>query len=267
MNKVAEDPVIEIEGLGAGYDGDEVLRDIDLALYPRDFLGLIGPNGGGKTTLLKVILGLIRPQRGRVSVLGRPVRETRHRIGYVPQAMAFDKVFPIRTRDVVRMGRLFRRGMLHRFEREDDRIVDEALASVELGHAGAEPFGDLSGGERQRALIARALAVEPEILLLDEPTASVDARIRTSVFELLHHLNQRLTILMVTHDMAAISTYVKTVGCLNRTLHYHGGHELTPAMVEETYQCPVELIAHGVPHRVLAGHTHAHPHDHSGEER
>jgi zinc transport system ATP-binding protein len=202
---------------------------------------------------------LIQPQRGQVRVLGRPVRESRHRIGYVPQAIEFDRAFPIRTRDVVRMGRLHRRGLLHGLQREDDRAVDEALAAVELSDVQREPFGSLSGGQRQRALVARALAVEPDILLLDEPTASVDARVRTSVFELLHRLNERMTILMVTHDMAAVSTYVKTVGCLNRTLHYHGNHELTQAMVEESYQCPVDLIAHGVPHRVLAGHTHTHP--------
>lgn len=254
----ASAPVIEVAGLWAGYDGEEVLRDVDLTLYPRDFLGLIGPNGGGKTTLLKVMLGLVQPSRGTVRVLGRPVRESRHRIGYVPQAIDFDKAFPIRACDVVRMGRLHRRGLLRGLKSEDARAVDEALAAVELSDVRAEPFGSLSGGQRQRVLVARALAVEPEILLLDEPTASVDTRVRTSIFELLHRLNERMTILMVTHDTAAVSTYVKTVGCLNRTLHYHGSHELTQAMMEETYQCPVELIAHGVPHRVLAGHEHGH---------
>ncbi len=255
---MTDDVVISTRGLCAGYDGETILENIDLSVKRCDFIGLIGPNGGGKTTLLKVLLGLIEPTQGEVQVLGKPVKETRHRIGYVPQAIEFDAQFPIRVRDVVRMGRLNRRGLLHRLRKEDAQVVDDALEAVELTELQNEPLADLSGGQRQRVLIARALAIEPEILLLDEPTASADARIRTNVFELLHRLNERMTILMVTHDMAAVSTYVKTVGCLNRTLHYHGDHELTAAMVEETYRCPVELIAHGVPHRVLAGHDHSH---------
>ena len=207
-----------------------------------------------------MLLGLVQPDRGEVLIHGQPPRDARPKIGYVPQAIEFDRAFPITVYDVVRMGRLHRRGLLRPFTLEDDAAVDRARSAVHLTDLSRRPLADLSGGERQRALIARALVVEPSVLLLDEPTASVDSRIRGSVFELLHELNETMTILLVTHDMAAVSTAVKTVGCLNRRLHYHGGREISAETLEEVYQCPIELIAHGVPHRVFPEHDHGHEH-------
>lgn len=253
---------IYASGIWVSIDGETVLEDIHLAVPERGYVGLIGPNGGGKTTLLKLLLGLVRPDRGRVRLQGLPPEEARARVGYVPQAIEFDRAFPITVHDVVRMGRLHRRGLLRSFTEEDNAVVDRALAAVRLQDLHRRPLADLSGGERQRALIARALAVEPSILLLDEPTASVDSRIRGSVFDLLAELNETMTILLVTHDMAAISTAVKSVGCLNRRLHYHGEREISAETLEEVYQCPIELIAHGVPHRVFPEHHHGPgPHD------
>lgn len=246
--------VISVCHLWAGYEHETVLEDINLSVEDLDFIGLIGPNGGGKTTLLKVLLGLLPPMRGEVRVMGKSVKEGRRCIGYVPQSVEFDRDFPISVWDVARMGRLGRRRLLQRYTAEDDESVTEALRSVDMLDLRDRPIGALSGGQRQRVYIARALATEPRILLLDEPMASVDPQVSASVYELLNQLNEHITILMVSHDMNAISSHVKTVGCLNRRLFYHGEKQITPAMLEAAYQCPIDLIAHGVSHRVFPEH-------------
>jgi len=168
----------------------------------------------------------------------------------------FDRDFPISVWDVVRMGRLGRRRLLRRYTSQDDEVVAEALRGVDMLGLKERPIGALSGGQQQRAYIARALAAEPRILLLDEPTSHIDSKVSTGIYELLSRLNERVTILMISHDMNVISSYVKSVGCLNRWLFYHEERQLTPDMLEAAYQCPVDVIAHGVPHRVLAEHIH-----------
>lgn len=250
----AGDAVIEVEGLWAGYDHENVLEDVNLTLAPLDFVGLIGPNGGGKTTLIRVLLGLLSPNRGRVRIMGKPVSEGRRHVGYVPQQVDFDRDFPIRMWDVVRMGRLGERRLLQRFTAEDDEAVAEALDRVALLPLCDRPIGKLSSGQRQRVYIARALVTDPDILLLDEPTASVDPQVSTTIYELLQQLNSHVTILLISHDMSAVSSHVKTIGCLNRRLFYHNEKQLTAEMLEQVYHCPVDLIAHGVPHRVFADH-------------
>lgn len=247
--------VISLEQVWAGYPKTPVLEDINLTVNALDFVGLIGPNGGGKTTLIKVLLGLVQPQRGTVKILDRPVTQGRRYIGYVPQLLELDREFPIQVRDVVSMGRLGKRKLFHRYNRKDREIVQRSLEQVGMADKGDRPIGELSGGERQRVYIARALASEPQILLLDEPTANVDSHVQNSIYELLKELNQTITIVMISHDLGAISTYVKTVGCLNRRLHYHHDRIITPTMIEQTYQCPVDLIAHGIPHRVFPEHS------------
>lgn len=248
-------PLIQIQDLSAGYNDEMVLKDINLTVEPDDFIGLIGPNGGGKTTLFKVILGLIKPKRGTVKVMGMSPESGRRHIGYVPQFTFFDADFPIRVRDVVLMGRLGPRHLFKPYSAEDDRVVEDCLERVQLSALKNASLGELSGGQRQRVYIARALASEPELLLLDEPTISVDAEASAQIYELLHKINlQGVTILLISHDLNVISSYVKTIGCLNRTLHYHGEKEITADMIQDGYNCPVELIAHGLPHRVLARH-------------
>ncbi len=246
--------VISIRHLWAGYDSEPVLEDINLSVRELDFIGLIGPNGGGKTTLFKVLLGLLPPVRGEVRVMGQSVEEGRRHIGYVPQSVEFDRDFPISVWEATRMGRLGHRRLLQRYTAEDDEIVAQALRSVDMLDLRDHPIGELSGGQRQRVYIARALATEPRILLLDEPMASVDPQVSAGVYELLNRLNERITIMMVSHDMSAISSHVKTVGCLNRRLFYHGDKQITPDMLEAAYQCPIDLIAHGVSHRVFREH-------------
>ncbi|NJN73471.1 MAG: metal ABC transporter ATP-binding protein [Limnothrix sp. RL_2_0] len=262
------DTDISLQHIWAGYPKTPVLEDINLSVKSQDFIGLIGPNGGGKTTLLKVLLGLITPQQGRVEILGRPVAQGRKYIGYVPQLLELDRNFPIQVKDVVNMGRLGKRKLFHRYNQKDREIVRRSLDQVGMSDLEDRPIGDLSGGERQRVYIARALASEPKILLLDEPTANVDSRIRNSIYELLQKLNKYMTIVMISHDIGAISSYVKTVGCLNRRLYYHNDKQITPRMIEQTYQCPVDLIAHSIPHRIFPEHNDevaAIAHGYSGE--
>ncbi|MGD2165330.1 MAG: metal ABC transporter ATP-binding protein [Anaerolineae bacterium] len=246
--------VISVRHLWAAYDHQPVLEDINLSVKALDFIGIVGPNGGGKTTLFKVILGLLQPMRGEVRIMGEPAEEGRQHVGYVPQLADFDTDFPVRVWDVAQMGRLAQRGLLQRYTEEDEEIVADALRRVDMLDQRDRPLGDLSGGQRQRVIIARALATEPSILLLDEPLASVDPLVSSHIYDLLERLNQTITIMLASHDVGAISSHVKTVGCLNRRLFYHGGDSLTPDMLELAYQCPVDLIAHGVPHRVFPEH-------------
>ncbi len=248
-------PLVDIQHLYAGYNGEDVLKDISLAIQPEDFIGLIGPNGGGKTTLLKVILGLLEPRKGTVQVMGHSPEQGRQYIGYVPQFTIFDSDFPIRVRDVVRMGRLGPKRLFRPYTADDNAVVAERLAWVELSDLADRSLRELSGGQRQRVYIARALASEPKLLLLDEPTISVDTEAAAHIFDLLHEINLRgVTILLISHDLNVISRYVKTIGCLNRTLYYHGEKQITAEMIQAGYDCPVDLIAHGLPHRVLAEH-------------
>jgi zinc transport system ATP-binding protein len=246
--------VISVRHVWAGYDHRAVLEDVNLSVRELDFIGIVGPNGGGKTTLFKVLLGLIPAERGEVQIMGKSVVEGRQHIGYVPQLIELDRDFPISVWDMAQMGRLGRRGLLHRYTAEDNEAVADALTRVEMLDQRERPIGDLSGGQRQRAYIARALATEPDILLLDEPLVSVDSRVSSSIYDLLKELNGHITILMASHDIGAISSHVRTVGCLNRRLFYHGENHLTPEMLELAYQCPIDLIAHGVPHRVFPEH-------------
>ena len=244
-------PVLEVRGLTFGYGSEVVLDRVDLAILPRDYLAVIGPNGGGKTTLLKLILGLLTPWSGQI-VDHLPPR--RGKFGYVPQFSTFDRSFPLRVAEAVLMGRLGRRGLIHPYTREDREAVAEALALLHLAPLARAHISELSGGQLQRVLIARALVSDPDLLFLDEPTASIDAESREVLRQVLAEQNERIPIVVVTHDITSIAGAVRHVACVNRTLHYHGGGELTPELLEETYGCPVELFAHGVPHRVLREH-------------
>ena len=250
-------PLIEVDHVTFGYHGggdrQPVLEDVSLTVRQGDFLAVLGPNGGGKTTLLKLMLGLLEPWSGSVR---RPVRR-RGGLGWVPQFSGFDRNVPARVEDVVEMGRLGLRGPLARFRAEDRAAARRALERVGLADRAATPVADLSGGQLQRTLIARALASEPEVLLLDEPLASVDAEVRTALVDVLVALNREVPMVVVTHDLTPLAGAVRQIACVNRRLHYHPEGKLTGAMLEEVYGCPVEMIAHGVPHRVLEPHPGA----------
>ncbi len=247
--------VVRLENVWVSYNGTPALEDINLRVGEHDFLGIIGPNGGGKSTLLKVILGLIKPQRGIVTVLGSPPGRSHSRIGYVPQHSDYDRDFPVSVMEVAMMGRYGKRGMLRPYDRSDRDAAEKALARVGmLSHARTQ-IGQLSGGQQQRTFIARALVSDPALLLLDEPTASVDTAMQTDFYELLEELKKEMAIIMVSHDIGAVSVFVDKIACLNVQLYYHGSREITPEILEATYKCPVQLIAHGeIPHRVLKEH-------------
>jgi len=252
LNGMSE--IVRLEDVWVHYDGIPVLEAVDLSIYQQDFLGIIGPNGGGKTTLLKVILGLVKPSRGVITVLGGSPESGRKFVGYVPQQARFDVEFPVSVWDVVLTGRVGHVRVFRSYSEEDERIAREALEKVEIFDLRDRHMGKLSGGQRQRVYIARALATRPKLLLLDEPTTSVDKPMETELYELLTRLKRDVTIVLVTHDIGAVSAYVEKIACLNRKIYYHGSKEVTPEELSETYKCPVQLIAHGVPHRVLKEH-------------
>jgi len=247
--------VIRLREVWVYYEKKLALKDVNLSIYEGDFLGIIGPNGGGKTTLLKVILGLIRPNQGRVLVFGLPPEKGRRFVGYVSQNSLFDRDFPIDVFSVVMMGRYARRGLVKRYTRKDKMAALEALKKVDMLDYKDEQIGKLSGGEQKRVFIARALVNDPKLLLLDEPLANVDAKVRGRLYELLRDLNKQMAIVLVSHDIGAVSTYVKEIACLNQVLFYHGTKEIKKEDLEKAYQCPIDLIAHGVPHRVLREHN------------
>jgi zinc transport system ATP-binding protein len=246
--------LIEVRGVTFGYGREVVLDRVDLTIGARDFLGVIGPNGGGKTTLLKVILGLARPWSGEVAYRLPSGSDPRGRLGYVPQFSTFDKDFPLRIGDMVLMGRLGRKSLLRPYGREDRAAADAALERLNLRSLARAHVAEVSGGQLQRALIARALVAAPDVLFLDEPTASIDAESRETLRELLADLNRSIPIVVVTHDITSFAPMVTRIACINRRLYYHGGPELSQEVMEEVYGCPVELVTHGVPHRVLDDH-------------
>lgn len=246
--------VIDLKDIWVSYDDVSVLEAVDLTVEDKDFLAIIGPNGGGKSTLLKVILGLIKPDRGSVKLLGGNPKKTRKYVGYVPQYISSNLEFPINVWEVVLMGRLSHKGPFRSFNEEDKKAAEEALNTVGMLDFRERQIGELSGGQKQRVFIARSLVTRPRLLILDEPSTGIDSRRQKEFYELLNRLKSEIAILMVTHDISALSVYVDKIACLNKQLHYHNSKEVSPEDLEATYQCPVELIAHGVPHRVLKLH-------------
>jgi len=246
---------IELINISAGYDNDIVIEDINCNIYDGDFFGIIGPNGGGKSTLLKIILGLLNPTKGNIKIYGKPPKIGRKNIGYVPQYSEYDKQYPISVWDVVLMGRRSIRGFHPLYSSDDKKATTNALNRVNMIENKKRHISELSGGQRQRVFIARALVSNPKILLLDEPTASIDKDLQINFYNLLKELNKNVTILLVTHDIGVISSYVNRVACLNHFMFTHDDEKMiSKEMLEKTYSCPVDLIAHGVPHRVFDDH-------------
>lgn len=252
--------IIEIKDLDFAYNGETVLKDVNLTIRRKDFVAIIGPNGGGKTTLLKLILGLLKPVNGALRIDGKSPREASPCIGYVPQDVHTNLSFPITAIDVVLMGMIDPKRRLSRRSANNRRDALAALDRMEMAAHADKKIGMLSGGQRQRVFIARAMVAQPKLLLLDEPTASIDTKGQADFYRLLEELNQDITVLVVSHDLLVISRYVKSVACVNKRLHYHDQAEITGDMMESMYPrtveevCPVELVAHGLPHRVLSDH-------------
>lgn len=248
--------VIDIRDLSFGYDGAEVLSDVSLEIHDGDFVCVVGPNGGGKTTLLRLALGLLEPTTGSIRVFGQPPREAAPLIGYMPQQSLLDPRFPVSALDVALMGRLGRRPQFGPFRRADRQAAMVALDRVELADLRDRPFAALSGGQRQRVLIARALACEPRLLLFDEPTAGLDVHVEGEFLELLRELNKQLTIIIVSHDLGFVSSYVDHVVCVSRIVHTHPTSELTGEMIASLYGGEVRMIRHDHIYSA-SGHVHA----------
>ena len=235
--------VIRIENLSFAYNSVPILQDVTLTIPARDSLCIVGPNGGGKTTLIKLILGLLKPDEGRISVLGGEPEATRLRVGYVPQFARYDPQFPVTVLDVVLMGRLDRL-CCGPYSRGDKDAAREALAEMGLADMAGRLFAEVSGGQRQRVLIARALASSGEILILDEPTANIDAAAEEHLFEILEKLNERLTVLLVTHDVGFASKFFKSIACVNRQVLIHPTSELTGELIRNMYGGDIRMIRH-----------------------
>ncbi len=251
-------PMVEMIDLSFSYAGQEVLSDINFSLHPGDFVAVIGPNGGGKTTLVKLILGLLKPSRGILRVNGKIPGRSGAAIGYVPQLINHNHNFPASALDVVLMGRHSPDKRWAFFRGGDDReAAMQALSKMGMEKYAGRKITDLSGGQRQRVLIARALVTEPDLLVLDEPTASIDTKGQTDFFNLLKTLNQDLTILVVSHDLLVISSYVKSIACVNKRLHYHTLVGSTAELMDAFYSCsveeicPVETVARGLNKKIF----------------
>jgi zinc transport system ATP-binding protein len=240
----ANQNIVEISHLHFSYNGEMVLEDISLNVREGDFLGVVGPNGSGKTTLLKVILGLIHPLRGRIRVFGDPPERARHLMSYVPQHADLDSDFPITVTDVVLIGRLGKAPLLGRYSKTDRKAAGEAMQKAEIYDLRDHHFGTLSGGQKQRVLMARALAGNPKLLLLDEPTASIDGRVEQDIYELLKKLNKKVTIILVSHDLGFISTYVNRVACVNKRLVCNRTEHVTGDVIEACYSGPIHMLKH-----------------------
>jgi len=244
------DVVLEIRDLTFGYERRPVLENVNLEVRAGEFLGIIGPNGSGKTTLLRLILGLLKPSVGEIRVFGRRPVEARKHIGYVPQIAGFDRDFPITAFEVVLMGCLGRTRWIGPYTRADREAAEQALAKVHMERHRDARMGNLSGGQRQRILIARALVNQPKLLLLDEPTANVDAAVEEDIYALLHELAREATVLLVTHDLGFVTQHMTRVACLNRTLVCHPTAEVTGSMIDALYGARVHMVEHA--HRLPA---------------
>lgn len=236
--------VVKIENVSFAYNGYRVLDNVNLTVNDGDFLCIVGPNAGGKTTLLKLILGLLKPTLGSIRVFGLTPVKVRHRIGYMPQHITLDPLFPVNALDVVLMGRLRNSNRFGFFRKADRQAAVEALRKVELQDERHRSFSDLSGGQRQRVLIARALVTDPNLLILDEPTSNVDAVVETELYELLSRLNIRMTVVVVTHDLGFVSSYVKQVACVNRKVVVHETSDISGEMINALYGRDVQMVRH-----------------------
>ena len=244
MTKTMTKAAIEISNLNFSFDNLAILENITMSIEQGDFAGLVGPNGGGKTTLLKLILGLYKPQSGTISIFGEPLKKQRKKIGYVPQYANFNSDFPISVQDTVLQGRLGVTSCFARYGQNDKIIAQKVMQETEILNLAQRSIQTLSGGQMQRVLVARALAAEPEIMLLDEPTANIDQRAEKDIFDIFKAINERMTILIISHDIAFVSDYINKVFCLNKTLVCHDASPVTSDTIHTLYGDHIS----GVPH-------------------
>ncbi len=253
MNKV-----VQISNLTAGYDSKMVLRNVTLDVFQQDFLGIIGPNGGGKTTLLKVVLGLLKPLKGSVTFYNKQGEKVPSiQIGYLPQLNNIDRKFPISVCDVVASGLAHEKSRFFGYSAKQKEAIELTIHQMGLDGLQHRPISDLSGGQMQRVLLGRALISKPELLILDEPNSYVDKRFESHLYGHLEAINKDTAIILVSHDVGAVVSMTKNIACVNESLHYHPGTDETEEWIDKVFDCPIELVGHGdLPHRVLKKHEH-----------
>ncbi len=252
-----KETIIQLSDISAAYDDKKVLNGVNLSVYERDFLGIIGPNGGGKTTLIKLILGLLKPTSGNIRFFkeGREVPEIT--MGYLPQYNSIDKKFPISIYEVVLSGLSKEKSLFSKYTPEQHEQVRRIIARMGLEGMEHRAIGELSGGQLQRALLGRALVSNPEVVILDEPNTYIDKRFEAKLYSLLEEINRERAIILVSHDIGTVLKNVKTIACVNETLDYHPDTEVPTEWLEEHFGCPIEMLGHGhFPHRVLKSHHH-----------
>jgi zinc transport system ATP-binding protein len=244
------EPLIKIENVTVGYNREPVLKNVNLTIYEQDFLGIIGPNGGGKTTLLKTILGLLKPFSGSINF--RSDFAGKKPIGYLPQVKHMDQKFPITVYEVVRSGAIMQQNIPGKTKLKE-RVMT-LLTEMGIYNLRDKAIGELSGGQMQRVFLCRAIISKPKVLILDEPDTFVDNRFEGELYEKLKQLNESVAIMLVSHDIGTISSYVKTIACVNGNLHYHASNTISQEQLN-SYNCPIQIISHGeIPHTVLKHH-------------
>ncbi len=246
--------IVSLRGVGVAYDGCTALEGVDLDIYSDDFIGIIGPNGGGKSSLVKAILGAV-PHSGRIDIAGE-LRKGKHcKIGYMPQVSQFDRRFPISIRELVLSGLQTEKGFFGFYTSGDRRSAERLMTEAGIDELASRPIGEVSGGQMQRALLCRAVIAEPRLLILDEPTNFVDNRFEYELYRMLQRLNDRMAVVMISHDLGTISSVVKSIVCVNRHVHRHDSNILTEEQLRN-YDCPIQVVSHGrIPHTVLEHHS------------
>jgi len=247
---------LEVESLNFSYSSLPILEDITFKLEHRDFCAVLGPNGGGKTTLAKLICGIIKPQSGTIKINGKDYRHSNSVIGYIPQNIMGFEGFPASCLDIVMSGNVNKSkwGFLYSSDLKNKAL--EKMELLKIQDLADKKFSDLSGGQKQRVLISRALLSEPNILILDEPTSSIDMENRKKLYQILLELNKDITIILISHDISIVLQYVKSVCCVNKRLFYHPSPDINQEMLLKTYQCPVEIISSHTHYRPLSEKKH-----------
>ncbi len=241
--------LLSLKNIDAGYNNKVVVKNASIDIHPLDFIGIIGPNGGGKTTLLKVMLGLLKPFSGSIEKnpeMGQP--------GYLPQYTKIDANFPVTVLEIVLSGLIRKGNVFGKYSKKDKLKAKQLIEQSGLSDKSSSPVGALSGGQIQKTLLCRALISDPQLLFLDEPNTYVDSSFEGELYRMLKELNKKMAIVMVSHDVGTISSTIKTIACVNQSLHYHPSNHISQEQLQ-AYNCPIDLITHGkVPHRVLGEH-------------